>query len=700
VRTQGPVRRWTDGGIAVIEIDRPPVNALAHPARVALLQAILETDADPGVKAIIILGAGRHFIAGSDLREFDADPLQPLLNDVLLRLEACSKPVVAALHGTTLGGGFELALACHYRCAAKDLSVGLPEITYGLLPGAGGTQRLPRLINVGVALDMMLSGKPVDADRAHELGIVDELLDGPVLDGALGFARALIERGAGAKRLRERDAGPPPADPAFFSVRAAQAARDMPGLLAPAYICECVEAAFRIPFEEALALSRRRFEECRVSTPSRALRHLFFAERTGGSHKFPAARDVSQVAVIGAGTMGSGIAISLSLAGFEVCLIDPQAPALQAGLARIKTTLEASAAKGRLSTAQAAAAFGRVSHGANLEDAAMADLVIEAVFENLAVKRQVFEVLDRCCARHAVLATNTSTLDVDAIAAATHRAGSVVGMHFFSPANVMRLVEIVKAKATRPDVIETVMAVVRRMRKLGVVVGNGHGFVGNRMLYAYGRENQLMLLEGASPLQIDRALKGFGMAMGPNAVGDLAGLDVGYRARREGVRLSNDPRYYRAADVLVEAGRLGQKTGRGAFRYAEGSREPLPDPEAETLIEAEAARLGVSRRSLDDSEIVDRCILALINAGAELLATGIAASSSDIDAIWCNGYGFPRYRGGPMFYADTMGLAAVTSQIESLARRWGVRDWTPSDKLRQLVACGQNFAEADEVTHD
>lgn len=698
----GPVyvtHRITDG-IGVIEIDRPPVNALFQPARIALLRAITTLDADPSVKAILVHGVGRHFVAGSDLREFDSPPLEPLLNDVLLRLEACKKPVIGALHGATLGGGFELALACHYRCATGDLSVGLPEITYGLLPGAGGTQRLPRLIDPVAAIDLMLSGKPIGAQRAHELGIVDQLIEGPAIAGALRYASELVARGSGPRRLCERVIEPSESIAEGCRSRAEVAIREMPGLEAPAYILECVEAAFNQPFDRALALSRARFEQCRVSVPSRALRHLFFAERQRNPEAKSQSRAISRVAVVGAGTMGSGIAISLATGGFDVTLIDPQPAALESGLKRIGTTIEASITKGRLSTPDGTAAIRRVTGSGELAAASTADLVIEAVFESLAIKREVFAALDRHCRPGVVLASNTSTLDVDAIASATARPARVVGMHFFSPASIMRLVEIVRAGETDPDAIDAALAVTRRIGKLGIVVGNAFGFVGNKMLYAYGRENQLLLLEGAAPAQIDRALTDFGMAMGPHAVGDLSGLDVGYRVRHEWANRSHDPRYYRVADILVEAGRLGQKTGAGMYRYEPGSRAPLPDPQVDTMIAAEAARLGVKRRVIGDEEIVSRCMLNLINAGAQLLADGIAASAADIDAIWCNGYGFPRRRGGPMFYADTLGLQNVVAGIEAFAHQQGRRDWTPAPLLARLTGSGASFADFDAKTHE
>ncbi len=677
------------GPIAVIRIDHPPVNALSHPVRTALLAAVVAADTDPSVDAMVIAGEGRHFVAGADIREFDREPLTPLLNDVLLRIEASATPVVAALHGSVLGGGFELALACHYRVAAKNASFALPEIRLGILPGAGGTQRLPRLIGAAEALKLMLSGDSIGSERAAELGIIDRSVSNAdeLMSAAWSLAAEVAASGVSPPRLREREVSGGEPEPEFIDRERAAAARKFPGVKSVDAIIECVRAAVQQEFDAALALSRLRFEECRRSDASRALRHLFFAERESR----PGGRAVCVVGVLGAGTMGSGIAISLATAGFDVVLVDTQREALAAGMERVRATLAAAVEKGKLDAAAAAAAVERVRTGDRIDALASADLVIEAVFESLTVKREVFTSLGKLCRPGAVLASNTSTLDMDAIAAASGRASDVVGMHFFSPANIMRLVEIVRGSDTAPDVIATARAVTRRMGKLGVVVGNCFGFVGNRMLYAYGRENQLLLLEGATPTQIDGVLERFGMAMGPNAVGDLAGIDVGYRVRRERKDLPDDPRYYRVADMLFEAGRLGQKTGRGTYLYPQGSRKPLRDPEVESMIAAESARLGIQRRIVSDEEILQRCLFALINEGALILEHRFAASPSDIDAIWCNGYGFPRYRGGPMFYADTVGVSVVLEGVRRFERTIGPQYWTPAPLLSELAATGVTF---------
>jgi 3-hydroxyacyl-CoA dehydrogenase len=689
VEEAGRIRAERRGSIALIRIDHPPVNALSFAVRSALLAAVEAAEADPEVDAIVIAGEGSHFVAGADIREFDRDPRSPLLNDALLRIEASTTPVVAAMHGSVLGGGLELGLACHYRIATGNASFGFPEIRLGLLPGSGGTQRLPRLIGAAESLELMLSGEPIDCARAAELGIVDRTVTATqdLTDAAMSFAAEVAARAEAPPRLRDRTVPGGAPDAALIERERAAAGRKFPGVKSVDAIIECVGAAVDRKFDDALALSRVRFEECRRSNASRALRHLFFAERDARAD----GREVRTVGVLGAGTMGAGIAISLATAGLNVVLVDTKPEALAAGMDRMRGTLKTAVEKGRLDAAVAAAAVERVRPGSRMEDLANADLVIEAVFESLAVKRDVFAALGKICRPGAVLASNTSTLDIDAIAAASGRAADVVGMHFFSPANVMRLVEIVRGGATAPDVLATARAVTRRMRKLGVTVGNCFGFVGNRMLYAYGRENQLLLLEGALPAQVDRALETFGMAMGPNAVSDLAGIDVGYRVRRERKDLPDDPRYYRVADMLFEAGRLGQKTGKGAYLYPEGSRKPVRDPEVESMIAAESARLGIERREVADEEIVQRCLFALINEGAAILEQGFASSPADIDVIWCNGYGFPRFRGGPMFYADTLGTAAVLEGIRRFERTLGPKYWTPAPLLQTLAASGETF---------
>jgi 3-hydroxyacyl-CoA dehydrogenase len=688
-----PVTLQRHGDVALIVIDNPPVNAISHAVRSALLQAVIEADEDPGIRAIVLHGAGRNFIAGADIRELDRPAQEPLLNDVLLRIEACAKPVVAALHGAVLGGGLETALASHFRCATDDVQLGFPEVKLGLLPGSGGTQRLPRIVGVQVALDMMTSGEPIDRARARALGLVDGTLASPgVAESALDYARGLIEAKASPRRVRDR---PIPhiesADGEFFAAYRKALPRAARRIDATDRIVECVEAAVNLSFAAALARSRQLFEECRRSQQSAALRHLFLAERGSRAGEGAKALAISRVAVIGAGTMGSGIAVSCATGGYDVTLIDLDPKALEAGYGRALAAIDAAVAKGKLSADVAALARGRIAKSKDLWDVSHADFVIEAVFEDLAVKQELFRKLDALCKPSAVLATNTSTLDIDAIAGVIQRPQSVLGMHFFSPAHIMRLVEVVRGAQTSQTALATTLAVTKRLGKIGVAVGNCFGFVGNRMLYAYGRENQLMQLEGAGPERIDRVLEEWGMAMGPNAVGDLAGLDVGYRVRKERKDAPADPRYWRIADLLAEMGRYGQKTGQGFYRYEAGSRGRKPDPAVTQLIRAEAKRLEVAQREITDGEIIERCIFALVNEGARLLQEGIAACSADIDVIWVNGYGFPRTRGGPMFYADRLGLPKVLNIVRKYQLVQGSQYWAPAPLLEDLADTRDSF---------
>jgi 3-hydroxyacyl-CoA dehydrogenase len=692
-----PLIRAERGGrqerIGLITIEHPPVNALSQPVRAALLEALEAFEADPAIRGIVIHGAGKVFVAGADVREFDANPRAPLLNDLLLRLEQLTKPVVAALHGPVLGGGAELALASHYRAAAADLSFGFPEIKLGLLPGAGGCVRLPRMVDTRTALDLMLTGEPIGLARAQALGLVDHVLAGDPRDGAIAYADSLIDAGCGPRRTCERAA---PGQEALDVCKAARAELPRAARHVPAgrLIVEAVELAASQPFGPAIAHARTLFETCRGSPESQALRHLFFAERRRLVYAAKP-RPVARVGVVGAGTMGSGIAISLVTAGYATWLVDSNPDGLIAGEARVGAALQSAVLKGRLTAVAAEEARARLHLATELAALREADLVIEAVFESLDLKRQIFASLGQLTRPEAVLATNTSTLDVDAIARASGRPGSVVGMHFFSPANVMRLVEIVRGTESAESALAVAAEVTRRMGKIAVEVGNAFGFVGNRMLYAYGREKERMLLEGALPEQIDRALENFGMAMGPNAVNDLAGLDVGYSVRREWAGKPDDPTYFRAADRLVETGRLGRKTGRGFYRYVDGDR--VADPEVAQLIREQAERLGIAQRRHDDAEIIERCVFALINEGARLLESAVARSAADIDVIWCNGYGFPRWRGGPMHYADTLGLANVHAGLNALARTHGAQYFPVTSLIAELAATGGSFAAHDAL---
>ena len=686
----------TRDNLAIVTIDNPPVNALSQAVRAGIVSALDEAEG-AGAAAVVLRCAGRTFVAGADIREFGKPPKPPWLPEVIARIEACGRPVVAALHGTTLGGGLELALGCHCRIAVPTARVGFPEVNLGLIPGAGGTQRLPRLVGAERALDMMISGKPVNAAEAARAGIVDRLAESEnLLDEALTFARELVAGGEPPRLVRNLSVEP--VDPEFFAEYRKRMARKTRGLMSPERIVRCVEASLHVPIDRALKEEREHFFECMASPQSSALRHLFFAERQAvkpppGVSAAAEVPGIRRIAVIGAGTMGAGIAYGCLGAGFEVTVLDNDEAGLARGQKTIEGLYEGGVARGKVSREKAEDGLDRLTTSQDHEAVAGADLVIEAVFEGMAIKREVFARLDRVCGPDTILATNTSTLDVDRIAAATARPGKVMGTHFFSPAHIMRLVEIVRGAETEDSVIVAGLALAKRLRKVGVVVGNCFGFVGNRMLYGYGRESHSLLLEGAAPEQIDGALQDWGMAMGPHAVGDLAGLDVGYAVRRERTDLPDDPCFYRMADVLVEAGRLGRKTGKGMYLYESGSRAPVPDPEVAAWVAREAEALGVQRREIGEREIVERCIYALIVEGARILEEGIASRSGDIDVVWVNGYGFPRYRGGPMHYADAIGVDKVHARVCEFRDRFGPMYWEVPELLDDLGRRGGKFAD-------
>lgn len=690
-----PVTLLRRGAVAVITIDNPPVNALSRDVRLDIDNGIRDAVADDNAEAIVLICAGRTFIAGADIREFDLPPSAPYLPDVVATIEASPKPVVAAIHGTALGGGLEVAMGCHYRIALPSAMLGMPEVKLGLLPGATGTQRLPRLAGAERALEMMLSGEPIDARSAKEAGLIDAVVEG---DDLLGSAVEYARKHAtdGPRRVRDLPVARP--DAAVFAAARERVARKSPGLLSPQRIIRAVELAVEGDFDAGCRAERDFFVECKQSPQSRGLRHAFFSERaagkvTGIGCETPT-REIRNVAVLGAGTMGSGITYACLAAGLGVHLVDTDEKALARGADSVRRLFEGGIERGKISPDFMRESLDRFATGGGYNDISNVDLVIEAVIENMAVKKQVFAQLDAACRDGAILATNTSTLDVDAIAQSTSRPQDIVGLHFFSPAHVMRLLEIVRGSETADDVIATALDLARRLRKVGVVVGNCFGFVGNRMLYSYGRENQLMLLEGAAPERIDSVLTGWGMAMGPNAVGDLAGIDVGYRIRQERTDLPDDPRFYRVADLLAEKGRYGQKTGAGIYRYEPGSRAPVPDPDVRELIREEATRLDVPQREISDREIVERCIYGLVTEGARILEEGIAQRASDIDVVWINGYGFPRHRGGPMFYADEVGLARVLETVRRFRERFGPVYWEPPALLLELAGSGKGFTSS------
>ena len=683
------------GDFGVITINNPPVNALSQKVREGVMSAITNAQTDNS-KAIVLICEGRTFVAGADIKEFGKPPMAPSLPEVNEAIESSAKPVIAALHGTALGGGFELALSCHYRCALKTAAVGLPEVNLGILPGAGGTQRLPRLVGVETALDVITSGKRVAAPKALELGMIDRVVEEPLQDSALAYAQSLLEEGAPLRRVRDLEVPAAESDADVFEVWRKNMAKRRRGQVAPQKIVDCVEAAVSKPFEDGLQFERASFVECVGSDQAAAMRHMFFAERKAAVvedlNENAKAKPINRVGIIGAGTMGGGIAMTFANAGIPVTLLELNQEALDRGLAMISKNYGITVSKGKMSQEAADKRQALITGSTSYDSLADVDLVIEAVFESMDVKRQVFGELDRVCKPGAILASNTSYLDVNEIAACTSRPQDVVGLHFFSPANVMRLLEVVRADATSEDVIATSMALGKKIGKVPVLARVCYGFIGNRMLRPYAREAQLSMIEGASPEQIDGVLTRFGMAMGPLAVGDLAGLDIGYKARQALTpQQKGDPRSYCIADALVEMGRLGQKSGAGYYRYDPETRARSSDPEVLEVIEAQARAHGVQRRTMTDQEILDRHLMALINEGFHILGEGIAQRPSDIDVVYVNGYGFPVFRGGPMFTASQMGLREVYDCICALRDKTGADYWQPAPLLEQLALEGKTL---------
>jgi len=680
--------------IAVVTMDHPPVNALSQAVRTGLQEAAKELGGDAAIRAVVITGAGRCFSAGADITEFGGAPRQPPLYQLIHDIEALGKPVVAAMHGTSLGGGFEIALGCHYRIADKGAKMGLPEVKIGLIPGAGGTQRLPRAVGVAAALDMIVSGNPIDAATAHKAGLVDRIATGELLADAIAYARELADSGAKPRRLSERAIGEAPAD--LFEKKRASLGRHPSGKVAPNACIDAVEAATKLPFAEGMKRELELFGHCYKSPEARALWHVFFAERAAavipdiGPEVKP--RKVESVGVIGAGTMGQGIAMSFVNAGIPVTVVETAQEALDRGFAKMRETFESAAQRGRMSEADAKARFARLSPSLSLDELKDKDLIIEAVFESMKIKKEVFGKLDAIAKHGAVLASNTSTLDVDEIARSTSRPGDVLGMHFFSPANIMRLLEVVRGAKSDKDVVATAMGLAKRIGKVAVLSGVCDGFIGNRMLASYGPEAQALALEGAAPSQIDKAITDWGLAMGPFAMGDLAGLDVGWRIRQERALSNERKMQYAVNDKICEMGRFGQKTGRGFYIYEKGSRTPKADPEVEAMYVEEAKRQGITRRAISGEEIVERLLFQLVNSGAELLGEGIALRASDIDTVYVNGYGFPAWRGGPMWSGDVIGLKTVVEKMHAYEKAHGPR-FTPAPLLAKLASEGKSFNE-------
>ena len=686
------------GPVAVITLDNPPVNGMNHALRTRIVEGLDRAQGDSSVNAIVLTGAGGLFSGGADIREFTTPQAraEPTLPTVIAIVEASEKPVIAAIGGSCMGGGLELALGCHFRVAAPHAQIALPEVRLGLLPGAGGTQRLPRAIGVEAALNMIVSGASTPCERFGGTALFDAIVDGDVLQAALAFASSERAGQRPLPRVRDIVIDYPQADALFqFARNTVRAiARGFP---APLKCIEAVAAAVAMPFDEGLRFERELFIQLAQTPESRALRHAFFAERAAA--KIPdipsgtAPRPINATAVIGAGTMGSGIAICLLDAGVAVTVLETKQEALDKGMATIRSHYDKALAKGRLAAGDAERRIGMLKPTLDYDDLAGADLIIEAVFEDLAVKKQVFERLDAVAKPAAILASNTSTLDLNRIAGFTARPQNVVGMHFFSPANVMKLLEVVRGARTADDVLVTAMNVAKRMRKTAVVSGVCDGFIGNRMVEQYLRQALFLLEEGASPGQVDRALEKFGMAMGPFRMSDLAGNDVGWYIRKRRYVEKPDVVYSRIADRLCELGRFGQKTGLGWYRYEPGRRDALPDPAVDALIASYRAELGNAPRKIADQEIVDRCIYALVNEGARILEDGIALRASDIDVVYLTGYGFPLYRGGPMHYADTVGLFNVIRAMRRFAAsgRGDPAFWQPAPLLARLAGEGQTF---------
>jgi 3-hydroxyacyl-CoA dehydrogenase len=689
------VETHKQGDVAVIRMDNPPVNALGHALRVGLEKAFAEANADAGVKAIVLTGTGKFFSAGADITEFKGEMKEPFLPALIDTIEKSAKPVVAAVNGTALGGGLELALGCHYRVSTKDVrQLGLPEIKLGIIPGAGGTQRLPRAIGAEQALQLITTGAFIDATKGAAAGLIDKLADGDVVAAAVAFAKEQV--GKPPRRIGETKVDKVPAG--LFEKARGALARHPSGPIAPKAAIDAVEAATIMSLAEGNAKERALFREAAASPYARALQYAFFAERQAanlpGIGPDTKLRDIKTVGILGAGTMGTGIGLAFLNAGYPLTIVETTQEALDKGVARVKDTLEANVKRGRATEAQANERMGRLTPTLKLEDLGTVDLIIEAVFENMALKKEIFAKLDKIAKPGAIIATNTSTLDVDEIAAVTKRPQDVVGLHFFSPANIMRLLEIVRAEKTAPDVMATSMAVAKKIGKVGVQAGVCDGFVGNRMLASYGGEVQAMTLEGAMPHEIDGALEGWGMAMGPLAVSDLAGLDVGYRIRKERKLTGEAAQFARVADKIVEMGRLGQKTGAGYYKY-DANRKRQNDPEIEALIRAEGEALQIKQRSIPGDEVVERSLLRLANEGAKILAEGIALRSSDIDTMYLNGYGFPAWRGGPMWQVDNViGMKKAAERIKAYEAKYGAR-WKIAPLIEKLAAENGTFASLD-----
>ncbi len=686
-----------DGDIGIVRVNNPPVNALSHHVRQGLYDCFMAADADATVATILICD-GRTFIAGADITEFGKPPKPPHFSLPLNAMEDMSKPVIAAIHGTALGGGLETALCCHYRVAVPSAKVGLPEVHLGLLPGAGGTQRLPRLIGAQAAVDAIAGGGHIDAPTAHAAGVLDALVDeGDLLEGAKAFARKIVSAGGALNKVRDINEKVTGVDPAIFETARANAIKTRRGFKAPLSCIACVEAACTLPFDEGMARERELFQELHDDLQSAAQQHIFFAERAASKvndmPKDVTVLDIKRVGVIGAGTMGGGIAMNFANVGIPVTLLEMKQEFLDKGLGVVRANYERTAKKGRLSAAQVEERMGLITPTLDYADLADVDMIIEAVYENMDVKKEVFGKLDEVAKPSCILATNTSTLDVDEIARVTKRPEMVIGTHFFSPANVMKLLEIVRGEQTSFETLATTLAVTKAIKKVGVVVGVCDGFVGNRMIHQYLAQSQYLLEEGCLPHEVDAPIYDLGFAMGPLTMSDLAGLDVGWRIRQgKGLpeSLAEGDRYCEIGDRICEKGRFGQKTGGGYYKYDPSDRSRQRDPEIEQLIIDYSREKGIERREIEGNEVLERLMYALINEGAWILEEGIAQRASDIDVIYVYGYGVPAYLGGPMFYADHIGLDKVYQRVCEFAER-DPASWKPAPLLKKLAESGGTF---------
>jgi 3-hydroxyacyl-CoA dehydrogenase len=700
-----PIDTQAQNGVAILMVTNPLVNALSAGVPDAISSAIAAAEADPAICAIVLRGAGKTFIAGADIKQLEEMAWgrgtgAPSLHKLLSQIEACSKPVVMAIHGSALGGGLEVAMAGHYRVATRDAQFGQPEVNLGIIPGAEGTQRLPRLVDIETAIEMCVSGKPIKAEDALTAGLIDAIVDDDLSVSAADFAKAVAASGlthprTSARKPRLRHS---PGLHETLSRGRELAAKSKKNLAAPLKVLEAIEAAATLPFEDGCRRERQLFAECVISDQCRALIHAFFSER--GTNKIPGigkdtpVASINRVAIVGAGTMGGGIAMACANAGVSVLLKDTDQSALDAGLAAIRENYELSITRGRLTAASAAHRIQMIHPQLEYTGFECVDIVIESVFENTELKKKIFSELTSTAKPDTILASNTSTLDLDEFAALTRRAENVIGLHFFSPANVMRLLEIVRGKTSSNSTLATAMAFAKRLSKVGVVVGNCRGFVGNRMMFPYMYESQFLVEEGATPEQVDHALRRFGMAMGIFEVDDMAGLDVAWRIRKE-LRQFDQPGLRRplVADRLCEMGRFGQKIGKGWYKYG-NDRKPAPDSEVAALIREEAHKAGIPQRTFSDDEIIERVFYGMINEGARILEEGMALRSSDIDVIYVNGYGFPAWRGGPMFYADNVGLRKIHDRVCRFYREHGER-WSSAELLRNLAQTERTFREYD-----